>query len=209
MNSSLRAALTLALALGGGVPARAQILPAAVPSQPVALAGGRVTISGDVSGGFAPDDTGFFNYTDYEHSALRLFRVDLSSQFTLNRHVAMLAEIRDENLDNPRAYAFYLRIRPWADHAFDIQVGRVPPTFGAFARRTYASDNPLIGYPLAYQYLTTLRPDSLPATADEMLRMRGRGWLSSFSLANPTPDHGLPVASAFSWDTGVQMHVTS
>jgi hypothetical protein len=206
MNSSLRAALTLALAFGGAVSAGAQVLPAAVPSEPVALAGGRVTISGDVSGGFAPEDTGFFNYTDYEHSALRLFRVDLSSQFTLNRHVAMLAEIRDENFDELRAYAFYLRIRPWTDHAFDIQVGRVPPTFGAFARRTYAPDNPLIGYPLAYQYLTSLRPDSLPWNADELLRMRTRGWLSAFSIGNTTPENGVPLVTAFRWDTGVQMH---
>ena len=41
-------------------------------------------------------------------------------------------------------------------------------TFGAFARRTYANDNPLIGYPLAYQYLTSLRPDAVPATADAL-----------------------------------------
>src|SRR5438445_5776950 len=44
---------------------------------------------------------------------------------------------------------------------FDVQIGRIPPTFGAFARRTYANDNPLIGYPLAYQYLTSLRADAL------------------------------------------------
>ena len=37
----------------------------------------------------------------------------------------------------------------------------MPPTFGAFARRTYANDNPLIGYPLAYQYMTTMRADAL------------------------------------------------
>ena len=68
---------------------------------------------------------------------------------------------------------------------FDIQVGRVPPTFGAFARRTYASDNPLIGYPLAYQYLTSMRADALPANADELLRMRGRGWLCATRSAKP------------------------
>ena len=62
----------------------------------------------------------------------------------------------------------------------------MPPTFGAFARRTYATDNPLIGYPLAYQYLTSLRPDALPANADELLRMRGRGWLSQ--LLDRQPD---------------------
>ena len=84
--------------------------------------------------------------------------------------------------------------------------GRVPPTFGAFARRTYATDNPLIGYPLAYQYLTSLRADALPANADELLRMRGRGWLSSFSVGNPAPIAGVPLVSAFRWDTGVQVH---
>ena len=56
----------------------------------------------------------------------------------------------DEAPQAVRPYALYLRIRPWLNRDFDIQVGRVPPTFGAFARRTYANDNPLIGYPLAY-----------------------------------------------------------
>jgi len=99
-----------------------------------------------------------------------------------------------------------VRIRPWTDKAFDIQVGRVPPTFGAFGRRTYAADNPLIGYPLGYQYLTSLRPDSLPANADELLRNRGRGWLSSFSVGNTAPEAGVPLSNAFTWDTGVQVH---
>src|SRR5207237_461869 len=100
----------------------------------------------------------------------------------------------------------YLRIRPWTNRAFDIQIGRVPPTFGAFARRTYASDNLLIGYPLAYQYLTSLRPDALPANADELLRMRGRGWLSNFSIGTTIPGRGVPLVSVFRWDTGVQVH---
>jgi hypothetical protein len=38
----------------------------------------------------------------------------------------------------------------------------------------------LIGYPLAYQYLTSLRADSLPLNANELIAMRGRGWLSSY-----------------------------
>ena len=199
------AAIACALALCGSVPARAQTL----PSDPIVFADGRVTFGGDVSASIGPDDTGFFNYTDYEHSALRLLRIDLSGSLKAGDHLAVLGEVRSENIGSPRPYALFLRIRPWTARRFDIQVGRVPPTFGAFARRTYAADNPLIGYPLAYQYLTSLRPDSLPADADELLAMRGRGWLSNFSIGNPTPDHGLPVASAFRWDTGVQMHVAS
>jgi hypothetical protein len=204
MTSGLRrAALLAAVALGGtALSAAAQVL----PSEPIALAGGHVTVAGDVTAAIGPDDTGFFNYTDYEHSALKLFRVDLSTSVVLNPHFTLLGEIRDENIDTLRAYAFYLRIRPWTDRAVDVQVGRIPPTFGAFARRVYATDNPLIGYPLAYQYLTSLRPDAVPWSADELLRMRARGWLSSFSIGNQEPESGVAIATAFRWDTGIQVH---
>jgi len=200
-----KAGIACTLALCGSVPARAQTL----PSEPIAFADGRVTFGGDVSASIAPDDTGFFNYTDYQHSALRLLRIDFTGSVKAGDHLAVLGEVRSENVESPRPYALFLRIRPWTARQFDIQVGRVPPTFGAFARRTYAADNPLIGYPLAYQYLTSLRPDALPANANELLAMRGRGWLSNYSIGNPTPHSGLAIASAFRWDTGVQMHVAS
>ena len=205
------ARLTLLFFLGAAGLATAQVL----PSEPIALADGRVTVSGDVSAGYACQlgngcggDVGFFNYTDYDHSALRLFRLDLTAAIKAGPHFTLLGEIRSENLGAVRPYALYLRIRPWTAKDFDIQVGRVPPTFGAFARRTYANDNPLIGYPLAYQYLTTLRPDALPANADELLRKRSLGWLLRYSLGNPAFDRGVPLVSAFRWDTGVQAHGT-
>jgi hypothetical protein len=189
-----------------------------LPSEPIVAAGGRLTVSGDVSGTIScarsnepnaaacTPDTGFFNYTDYEYSALRLFRIDVTASLKATSRLAVLAEVRSENAGSPAPYGLYARIKPWVSHDFDIQVGRIPPTFGAFARRSYASDNLLIGYPLAYQYLTSLRPDAVPASADELLRMRGRGWLSQFSVGNQTPAPGLPLVSAFHWDTGVQAH---
>jgi hypothetical protein len=194
-----------ALALGASQPARGQTL----PSGPIALADGRVTIGGDVSASTGQNDPGFFNYTDYEHSALRLLTIDLSASVKGGEHFTVLGELRSENVEAPQVYALYLRIRPWADRRFDVQAGVIPPTFGAFARRTYAEDNPLIGYPLAYQYLTSVRPDAVPVNADELLRNRGRGWLASYSIGNQTPDRGLPIASAFRWDTGVQVHAAS
>ena len=180
----------------------------ALPSEPIVLANGRVTVSGDVSAGFGSDDPGFFNYTDYDHSALRLFRLDLTAAVKVGPHFTLLGEIRSENLGAVRPYAFYLRIRPWMTRDFDIQVGRVPPTFGAFARRTYANDNPLVGYPLAYQYLTSLRPDAVPASADELLKKRSSGWLVRYSLGEPAAQEGVPLVSAFRWDTGIQAHTT-
>jgi hypothetical protein len=199
------AGLVVVSAIGAAAPLRAQTL----PSEPIVFDDGLVTVSGDVSASLAPRDPGFFNYTDYEHSALRLLRIDASAMLKPNDHFAFLGELRSENGSGPLPYAFYVRIRPWVHHTFDIQAGRIPPTFGAFARRTYASDNFLIGYPLAYQYLTSLRPDSLPASVDDLLKMRGRGWLSSFSVGNTTPDHGVPLASVFRWDTGVQLHTAN
>ncbi len=179
-----------------------------LPSEPIAFADGRGAVGGDVSVSLAPQDPGFFNYTDYEHNALRMLKLDVSASFQAGPHVELLGDIRSESLGVPRPYGLYVRVRPWLNHAFDIQAGQIPPTFGAFPRRTYAADNPLIGYPLAYQYLTSIRPDALPATADDLLRMRARGWLSSFPLGSQTPAPGLPLVTAFRWDTGVQAHAS-
>jgi hypothetical protein len=194
-----------------GRPAGAQSL----PSEPLVFGDGHVTVGADVSAtvscaetggiGSCGDDTGFFNYSDYEYSTLRMVRLDVNAVVRANRSLAVLADVRSENGDGPRPYALYVRLRPWAQREFEINGGRVPPTFGAFPRRTYASDNLLIGYPLAYQYLTSLRPDAVPANADELLRMRGRGWLSNFSLGNLAPARGVPLVTAFRWDTGVQV----
>jgi hypothetical protein len=202
---------------GPAPPVQAQVF----PSEPVVFGGGRVTLGGGLSASFScarpntPDegtcaeDTGFFNYTDYEHSSLRMVRIYLTGSLKAGERLTLLGEVSSENVHTIQPYALYLRIRPWSTRAVALQVGRVPPVFGAFTRRPYPSDNLLIGYPLAYQYLTSLRADSLPATADELLRMRGRGWLSSFSVGNTTPAHGVPLVSAARWDTGVEGQVAN
>src|SRR4029077_18691690 len=123
---------------------------------------------------------------------LRMLRLELTASLRAGSHLSLLGEVRSQNtfgfdplsiqMHAPQVYALYLRIRPWTRRRFDLQVGRVPPTFGAFPRRSYEADNPLIGDTLAYQYLTSLRPDAVPANADELLSMRGRGWLANYSV---------------------------
>ena len=110
-TAALLASLGLAPSLG------AQTL----PSEPIALADGRVTVSGDVSASFGSRDPGFFDYTDYEHSALRLLRIDVSAAAKAGPHLSLLGEVRTENLGNVRTYALYARIRPWTQRDFDIQ----------------------------------------------------------------------------------------
>lgn len=176
-----------------------------LPSEPVTFGGGRAVIGADVAATVAAEDTGFFNYSDYEHSTLRALRLAVTGAVRATDRISVLAELRSENLAQVQPFALYARVRPWRSRRFDVQIGRIPPTFGAFTRRAYGHDNPLIGYPLAYQYLTSLRPDAVAASADELVRMRGRGWLSEFSLGDRTPARGLPLVTVFSWDAGVQV----
>ncbi len=189
------------------------LVPAAVsaqllPSEPIQLVEGRIVLGGQVAAAASSaQDLGYFNYTDYGHNALRLIRLALSGSIEATERVSVLGEIQSENWDRVRPYALYLRVRPWRDRPVDIQAGRIPPTFGAYARRAYAVSDPLIGYPLAYQYLTSLRSDALPASADDLLRMRGRGWSVRYPVGVASVDAGLPLVTAFRWDTGVQVRV--
>lgn len=178
-----------------------------LPSEPLVLANGAIAISGTVSAAIGPDDEpGYFNYTDYEHTPLRMFRAVVTAAWYPSAHVGVLTDLRLENTDFT-AHAWYIRLRPWLGRAFDVQIGRIPPSFGSYTRRSYGADDPFIGYPLAYQYLTTVRDDALPANANNVLRQRGRGWLVRYPIGNTTPTAGLPLASAFRWDTGVQVRI--
>ena len=183
-------------------PAAAQWL----PEEPVSVAGGRVVLGGEVTATIGENDPGFFNYTSYEFSALRNFRMGLSAEVRATEHFQVLGEMRFDQGRVLEMYGLFLRIRPWPERRFDIQAGRIPPAFGAMTRTAYGSSNLLIGQPLAYQYLLSLRPDALPATNDDLLRMRGRGWLAEFPIGNTADAPGLPMVNTSRWDTGVQAH---
>lgn len=182
--------------------ASAQVL----PTEPLTAADGRIIIGAEVSATFASPDPGFFNYTDYEYSALRNVRVGIGTEVRAARWMQVLGELRIDHGRHVDPFVFYVRLRPFPARKFDVQVGRIPATFGASSRSTYGSGNLLIGTPLAYQYLTSLRPDAVPATADDLLRMRGRGWLSNFPLGVTAADRGLPVINSVRSDTGLQVH---
>jgi hypothetical protein len=177
----------------------------ALPEGPIQAFDGKVAVGAEViaTGGNA-DDIAFFNYTDYEHNALRMFRMGVSALYRPATWLSFVGEVRSEDLEQPNVYAAYVRVRPWRNRSFDIQAGRIPPAFGAFGRRQYETGNPVIGYPLAYQYLTSLRTDAIPATADDVLRMRARGWRSSFPIGSQLPAPGIPLVSGFQWDTGIE-----
>ena len=108
---------------------------------------------GEITGTAGSADDGHFNDTEYERNNLRLLRLTFSLEVSANERFAFLTEARSDNFDAVKVYALFLRIHPWLSRSLDIQVGRIPPVFGAFPRRRYDSENLLIGYPLEYQYL--------------------------------------------------------
>ena len=134
-----------------------------------------------------------------------MFRIGTAGVWRPTPWLALAGEVRSEDLDHPGVYAAYARFKPWQNRGLTIDVGRIPPTFGAFSRHAYTTDNPVIGYPLAYQYLTSLRTDAVPAVADDLLRMRARGWRSSFPVGEPGRAPVSRSSARFRYDTGVQV----
>jgi hypothetical protein len=167
----------------------------------------RFRYGGEVVLNFAPVDPGYFNQTDYGDDSLRLFRLNLGLELRASEAFSLLTEIRSDNLDAPRPYALYVRFRPWRERTFALQAGRVPPVFGAFLRRSYEYDNPLIGYPVPYQYPTALRSDSAPATLDQLLAYRGYGARVRYPLGDTSLASGLPQVNPIRWDTGVSVNL--
>ena len=201
----LCAALLLALALPSA--GRAQFPPAG----PITVAGGRLTISGEAAVSISPEDKAYFNYSTAAYNLLRLVRFDGSAALRVSSRLFLLGDVRvlgaiGDGGWTVDPYALFARIRPWPEKFLDVQVGLVPPVFGAFSRRGYGADTPLIGFPLAYQYVTSLRPDALPATADDLLLKRGRGWRVRYPVGNPAADHGVPLMEGLRYPVGVEVH---
>lgn len=166
-----------------------------------------LTVGVEAIASAATADPGYYNDTDYDKSALRLLRLRVDASLRLGPRAALLAEGRADNGNGLTVAALYLRVRPFPERPLDIQAGRIPPVFGAFSRRSYGADNPLIGSPLAYQYLTSLRADALPSSADDLLAMRGRGWLTHYPVGSAAWAHGLPLVAGDRWDTGAEIRV--
>jgi hypothetical protein len=160
---------------------------------------------GEVTASFAPKDRGYFNQTEYRRDSLRLFRLNLALELRAFERLALLAEIRSDNLDAPKPYALYVRFRPFREHSLDVQAGRIPPVFGAFSRRRYDVDNPLIGYPVPYQYPTVLRADAAPYSLGQLLLHRGHGTRSRYAIGDPAIMEGLAQVNPLRWDTGVEV----
>lgn len=199
------------------IPLLVAVVPASAPAQPqgpATLVGGRLVVAARAAASVASGDPGYFDHSSYDDNLMRLVRFDATARFRLSTRFFLIGDLRLEGTSSGgswrlRPYAAFARLRPWPRRTVDIQAGIVPPVFGAFSRRAYADDNPLIGFPLAYQYLTALRADAIPASADDLLAMRGRGWRARYPLGNTSAGAGLPLIDGTRYQSGVQVRAGS
>lgn len=185
-----------------------------LPSRPITFGDGRVVISGDVAMSYGTQDEAYFNLFDYSHDAFNVLTMSLSAEIRATERIAFVGRVTDEIALREQEpgptdrhiiypYALYVRLQPAPDKPLSVLVGRIPPVFGAFARRDYGEVNPLIGLPLAYGYSTTMRPEIAPSRR-ELLLNRGGGWAVRYPRATATyGPQGVPLVSARRWDTGV------
>jgi hypothetical protein len=180
-----------------------------LPSYPITLLDGRLTVSGDGAVSFSTSDHDtYFNYGDYQHDTLRLTRLGVAVTLHMGPRVTAVADVRaeGETTGGPwEAYpvSLFLRVRPLRASSLAVAAGIVQPVFGAFMQRRYGTGNLLIGYPLAYQYTTAVRADAIPGSADEVLQNGARGWAPHYSIGAGPGMSGLPLVSTTGWSPGV------
>ena len=52
-----------------------------------------------------------------------------------------------------------------------------------------------------------MREDAIPASAEELLSQRGRGWRVAYSVGSSYPASGVPLVNTEVWDTGIQVRI--
>ena len=71
-------------------------------------------VGGDITAVIGPpDEEAYFNYTDYEHNALRIARVRLSGEWRASPALSFLAQAQTENVDSLSAIAFAITGTRW------------------------------------------------------------------------------------------------
>ena len=164
-------------------------------------------LGAEVTATLASGDPGFFNYTDYEYSALRNVRFGVSAEVRASRRVQCSASCASITATSVQPTALYARIRPWPiaalrhagrPHAADVR--RVRP-------RRLRHEQPADRLPARLPVPDVAAPrraagDDRRSAADARPRLARR----TSRLATPPPSAGCRSSTPFRWDTGVQVH---
>ena len=163
----------------------------------------RYGISADFDWSFSNARKSPLNLTYYGENIMKLLRISLLFNFRASDRVGLYVNVTSENLSTPHLYGAFVRLAPLTENKLWIQAGKIPQPFGAFPERWYPFANPLIGDPFMYSYVTSLRPDNIPAGPDDLLSQRGNGLSPQFrGGGNAAGFTGVPMIEIFKWAAG-------
>jgi hypothetical protein len=163
----------------------------------------RYGISADFDWSFSNAEKSPLNLTYYGNNIMKLLRVSLLFNFRASDRIGLYVNLTSENLGTPHLYGAFVRLAPLGNKKLWIQAGKIPQPFGAFPERWYPFANPLIGDPFMYSYVTSLRPDNIPAGPDDLLSQRGNGLSPLFRGGGSTSQHpGISMIEIFKWAAG-------
>ena len=178
------------------------------PDRPITLADGRITVGGDVTLTVGSDDNGFFNYTDYERSTLRLMRFGVVASLRATPHLSFLTELRAEGDSGAGQWSGQS-----TRHTSGFSRGPRTPSScrrarfrrrsaGSAATRT-APTTCSIGYPWRIRTCRRCAPTPCRARPTTSWRCVGAGGIAYFPVGSDTWNNGVPPISVFKYDTGV------
>jgi hypothetical protein len=72
-----------------------------------------------------------------------------------------------------RADEYALRVKPWTDGRFDLQVGKFSTVVGGWVERHLSWDNPFVNAPLPYETATLVSDREIPLTGQSFRKVPG------------------------------------
>ena len=98
-------------------------------------------------------------------------------------------------------FGAYATFHPSPGKDMHVEAGLIPWPIGDWAPRSTSDKNPLIGFPLMYQYHTSLRQDVIPPNADDLLAEAGEGE-EGVDYGAGYDMYGMPIIYDQWWDFG-------
>lgn len=137
----------------------------------------------------------------------------------INEHVSFYSEVQSHNGFDFIVYGLSAIYRPEASGLFNLEFGKFLAPFGTFLSRKWPSENPLMNWPLLYDYRTALSASDLAQNESELLLVRGRGYgfqygetgfeQSSGNSTTATSGKGVRLLSRQVYLTGFQVFGSS
>ena len=149
------------------------------------------------------------NTQNYGENPFHTARVRLFADAPIQEHVHVFTEFiyDDGSTKGARLFGGFVRLSDPKGRDIHLEAGKIPFHMGAFANRSSAPKNNLIGAPLVYAYHTDVREDQVPVRGDDIVANRGRGYFTSYLGGGLTGvgysgGRALPVLYENCWDFG-------